>query len=136
MHSDTQYVDAVRQGGLEEFKRIQAATQEWWFPTLDRGAGAVLHFAVDHGKFDIVKYLIEDLQVPVNQRSHNGGWTPIHRCAHLVHYKNEPRFEIFEYLLQHGANPHLLTWDEKDDYFKPCTAFDLVVQKVRVVLLW
>jgi hypothetical protein len=43
-------VDAVRHGDLAEFKRIEASSGDWWFPTLDRGAGAALHFAVDHAQ--------------------------------------------------------------------------------------
>jgi hypothetical protein len=45
-----QYVDAVRCGDLTEFKTIEAETADWWFPTLDRGAGAALHIAADHGQ--------------------------------------------------------------------------------------
>ena len=45
-----QYVDAVRRGDLTEFKTIEAETADWWFPTLDRGAGAALHIAADHGQ--------------------------------------------------------------------------------------
>ena len=45
-----QYADAVRVGDLALFKRIEEETSDWWFPTLDRGAGAALHFAVDHGQ--------------------------------------------------------------------------------------
>lgn len=115
-----------------EFKRIQEISKDWWFPTLDRGAGALLHFAVDHGRLNMVQLLIEEEGVPVNQRSHNGGWTPLHRCAQVVHYTHAPFMEIFEYLLQHGADPDLLTYDDEDDsmYETPCSVLDLVVKKV------
>lgn len=132
-----QYVDAVRSGNLGEFQKIQESSKEWWFPTLDRGAGALLHFAVDHGQIDMVKYLVESAMVPINQKSHNGDWTPLHRCAHMVHYKHAPFFDIFEYLLQHGADPSLRTasgYDGKDEYFPSCTPLDLVVKKVRQLI--
>lgn len=45
-----QYVDALRLGDLARFKEIEVESRDWWFPTLDRGAGAALHFAADHGQ--------------------------------------------------------------------------------------
>ena len=43
-------MDAIRRGDLDTFRDIEAACGDWWFPTLDRGAGAALHIAVDHGQ--------------------------------------------------------------------------------------
>jgi hypothetical protein len=43
-------VDAVRHGDLPQFLEIEQHTSDWWFPTLDRGAGAALHIACDHGQ--------------------------------------------------------------------------------------
>lgn len=45
-----QYVDALRFGKISAFKDIEAESVDWWFPTLDRGSGALIHFAVDHGQ--------------------------------------------------------------------------------------
>lgn len=45
-----QYVDALRTGDVRRFEAVEAACHGWWFPGLDRGAGAALHFAVDHGQ--------------------------------------------------------------------------------------
>ncbi|PRW61553.1 Malonyl- -acyl carrier mitochondrial [Chlorella sorokiniana] len=53
-----QYVDALRFGDLERFRRIEAATQGWYWPELDRGAGAALHFACDHGQLEAVRFLV------------------------------------------------------------------------------
>jgi ankyrin repeat protein len=78
----------------------------------------------------MVTYLVETLQVPINQQALNGLWTPLHRCARLIHYKHAHFFDIFEFLLKHGADPKLLTADDDEDC-PPCTAFDLVVKKVR-----
>ena len=122
MYSFFEYVDAMRNGTLEEFTKIQEQTKEWWSPTLDRGAGALIHFAVDHGRLDMVRHLLENLRVPVNQQSLNGQWTPLHRCARMIHYKHAPYFAIFELLLTHGADPDL----ETEDGFAPR---DLVVLK-------
>lgn len=95
----------------------------------------MLHFAVDHGRLDMVTYLIMTVKVPINQQSLNGLWTPLHRCARLIHYKHAPFFEIFEFLLQHGADPMLQTADD-DDECPPCTPFDLVVHKARLLSLF
>ena len=121
-YSFFEYVDSVRNGTLGEFTEIQEQTKEWWSPTLDRGAGALIHFAVDHGRLDMVRHLLENLLVPVNHQSLNGQWTPLHRCARMVHYKHAPYFAIFELLLAHGADPDL----ETEDGFAPR---DLVVMK-------
>ena len=48
--SALQYVDALRLGDLDKFEEIEAESGDWWGPLLDRGAGAALHFAVDHGQ--------------------------------------------------------------------------------------
>ena len=45
-----QYVDALRAGDLELFQSIEEACSDWWHVGLDRGAGAALHFAADHGQ--------------------------------------------------------------------------------------
>ena len=45
-----QYVDALRLGNLAAFCDIEAESGDWWHVLLDRGAGAALHFAVDHGQ--------------------------------------------------------------------------------------
>ncbi len=50
MHTSVQYIDALRLGDLEQFREIEEVCGDWWFPTLDRGAGAALHFAAEHGQ--------------------------------------------------------------------------------------
>jgi hypothetical protein len=122
LYSFFEYVDSVRNGTLEDFNVIQEQTKEWWSPNLDRGAGALIHFAVDHGRLDMVRHLLKDLRVPVNHQSLNGHWTPLHRCARMIHYKHAPYFAIFELLLAQGADPDL----ETEDGF---VSRDLVVQK-------
>ena len=125
-----QYVDAIRFGDLALFLRIEAACSAWWTPTMDRGAGALLHFAVDHGRLNFVNYLLEERGVPVNQRCARTGWTPLHRCAHVVHYIHAPFFEIFEHLLRAGADPSLRTYSVGQT--PDATVVDLVVKKVRI----
>ena len=125
-----QYVDAVRFGDFEALARIESAASGWWFPTLDRGAGALLHFAVDHGRLSMVKFLVEERKVEVNQRDKSTGWTPLHRCAYVVHYRHAPYFEIFEYLLSRGADPNLLSYgDNVYDTKGGLKTLDLVVKK-------
>ena len=45
-----QYVDALRLGNLRKFLEVEETSGDWWHERLDRGAGAALHFAVDHGQ--------------------------------------------------------------------------------------
>lgn len=49
-----QYVDALRLGDIDLFKEIEDESGDWWFATLDRGAGALLHFAAEHGQVTLV----------------------------------------------------------------------------------
>jgi ankyrin repeat protein len=121
----------VRFGNLAKFLQLEAATKGWWFPTLDRGAGALIHFAVDHGRLNMVKYLVEQRQVPVNQRDRTKGWTPLHRCAYVAHYHHAPYFDIFEYLLSVGADPSLRAYPQRQGDSVPLgrQALDLVVKK-------
>lgn len=53
-----QYVDALRLGDVAAFRRIEAACEGWYSVGLDRGAGAALHFAVDHGRLEAVRFLV------------------------------------------------------------------------------
>ena len=54
-----QYVDALRTDDLEKFQAIEAESGDWWGPLLDRGAGAALHFAADHGQVRTFRRLTE-----------------------------------------------------------------------------
>ena len=45
-----QFIDAVRAGDLHAFCEIERDCSEWWNVSIDRGAGAALHFAVDAGQ--------------------------------------------------------------------------------------
>jgi hypothetical protein len=55
--SDLQYIDSLRLGDLRLFKEIERESGDWWFPTLDRGSGACLHFAVDHGQVTLSSHI-------------------------------------------------------------------------------
>ena len=127
-------MDAVRFGDLPRFLRIEAATQGWWFPTLDRGAGALLHFAVDHGQLEMVKFLVERRGVEVNQRDAARGWTPLHRCARVAHYHHAPFLGTFEYLLSAGADPEIVTFQSGGGVGAGCGVLDLAVKKVRAAV--
>lgn len=127
-----QYVDAVRFGDLPRFRRIEAACQGWWFPSLDRGAGGLLHFAADHGQLGATHFLLEQRSAPVNQRAAANGWTPLHRCARVAHYRHAPFMQVFECLLAAGADPNLRTFDAShQDSSAGKTALELAVHKVR-----
>lgn len=91
---DEQYVDALRMGDVPLFREIEAASGDWWFSTLDRGAGACLHFAVDHGQLEAVRFLVEQRAAPVNQTAREDGWTPLLRCAQHVHYTHQPYLQV------------------------------------------
>lgn len=105
-----EYCDAIRFGDLMHFQEIEAACKEWYFPTLDRGAGALLHIAADHGQLAAAKFLVERRGVDVNQQDRAHGWTPLMRAARVAHYKDRQRMEVFEYLLQKGADASILSF--------------------------
>ncbi|KAK9808893.1 hypothetical protein WJX72_005921 [[Myrmecia] bisecta] len=107
-YSFFEYIDPLRLGDLELFKLVEAGSAAWWSVDMDRGAGAALHFAVDHGQLACVRFLVEERAAPVNQQDCRRGWTPLLRCARMVHHTNAPYLQIFEYLLQQGADPNLL----------------------------
>lgn len=107
----------------------------WWFPTLDRGAGALLHFAADHGQLAAARFLVEQRGAHVNQRDGSQGWTPLHRCAHMAHYLHAPFMHLFEYLLSCGADPELLTYPPRDGNAPGLKALDLAVKKVGWVCM-
>lgn len=65
-----QYVDALRLGDIELFKEIEEESGDWWFATLDRGAGALLHFAAEHGQVTLL-----------SQNVSNAPRKSIHSCA-------------------------------------------------------
>ena len=60
-------------------------------------------------QLECVKFLVEQRGAPVNQKDLGQGWTPLHRCAQMAHHTHAPYMEIFEYLLQNGADGRLLS---------------------------
>jgi ankyrin repeat protein len=61
-----------------------------------------------------VQYLVEQRGAEVNQHDRASGATPLHRAARLAHDTSRPYMRIFEYLLEHGADPALLTDAARD----------------------
>lgn len=57
-----------------------------------------------------VKFLVEARNAQVNQQTAKFGWTPLHHCARMAHYRHAPYLQIFQYLLEQGADPRLCTW--------------------------
>ena len=57
-----------------------------------------------------VKFLVEARNAQVNQQTAKSGWTPLHHCARMAHYRHAPYLQIFQYLLEQGADPRLCTW--------------------------
>ena len=66
-----QYIDALRLGHLDHFEEIEEDSGDWWFPTMDRGAGAALHFAAEHGQVKSFKCRI--LLMQLSASSHPSG---------------------------------------------------------------
>jgi len=61
-----------------------------------------------------VRFLVETHGAEVNQQDRARGWTPLHHAAAQAHVTSRPYMQLFEYLLQSGADPALLTdagWD-------------------------
>ena len=129
-------MDTLKCGDIEGFKRIEDTDGDWWFPTLDRGAGCALHFAVAAGQLDAARFLVNERGVPVNQRMRIGGYTPLHICAQFAHDRSRPYLEIYAFLLGAGANPQLMTDECADDardggVVPPKTVYDLCVKRGR-----
>ncbi|EIE26124.1 hypothetical protein COCSUDRAFT_61118 [Coccomyxa subellipsoidea C-169] len=103
------YIDALRFGNLDRFREIEEESGDWWFSSLDRGAGAALHFAAECGQLECVRFLVEQRGASVNQGDLGRGWTPLHRCAHMAHYTHAPFLATFEYLLMQGADASILS---------------------------
>jgi len=57
-----QYVDALRLGNIELFKEIEEESGDWWSPMMDRGAGALLHFAAEHGQVSFTVLIIKNIE--------------------------------------------------------------------------
>ena len=53
--ASAQYIDAVRSGDIERFKCVEKQCAGRYSPTLDRGEGAALHFAVDAGQLNMAR---------------------------------------------------------------------------------
>lgn len=135
-HSFFHYIDAIRHGNMERFLEIERESRDWWFVSLDRGAGAALHFACDHGQLGFVKFLVEERGAPVNQQDRDKGWTPLMRTARMAHFTCEPYMEIFEYLLSKGADPDILTYECWEDIVRgrvgiPQSIYDVCADKGR-----
>ncbi|CAK0736733.1 hypothetical protein CVIRNUC_000794 [Coccomyxa viridis] len=134
-YSFFEYIDALRLGHLNHFEEIEEDSGDWWFPTMDRGAGAALHFAAEHGQLECVRFLAEHRRVEINQHDLRWGWTPLMRCAHMAHHTNMPYLALFEHLLQQGADASLtgravtITGIELPD--ETVTAVDVAVKKGR-----
>lgn len=66
----------------------------------------------------------------INQQDVSKGLTALHRCARVAHYKHRPFLEIFEYLLQHGADPDIVVlFPDKDKHRnKQLAVLDMVVE--------
>jgi ankyrin repeat protein len=75
-----------------------------------------------------VKFLVEQRKVEVNQRDLRKGWTPLLRCANMAHHTHAPYLEIFEYLLQQGADASLLS-DPDPQTGRQLSAVDIAVQQ-------
>jgi len=48
-----QYCATVENGDIGAFLEAEALCAAWWTPLLDRGAGALLHIAADHGQLEM-----------------------------------------------------------------------------------
>ena len=103
---------------------------------LDRGAGCTLHFAVAHGAINSARFLLEErgMDAKVNQQIRLNGYTSLHLCAQRVHDRSKPFLEMYELLLQHGADPEILTDECCDDGVRggisaPKCVYDLCVRR-------
>eukprot|EP00455_Lapot_gusevi_P050970 TRINITY_DN7500_c0_g2_i3.p1 TRINITY_DN7500_c0_g2~~TRINITY_DN7500_c0_g2_i3.p1 ORF type:complete len:205 (+),score=13.00 TRINITY_DN7500_c0_g2_i3:63-677(+) len=85
---------AARKGHIEVLQVLRVAN-----PALPLDVG-VLSAACYSGHVPIVRYLVEDARVDVNQNLNNYGHTVLHVAAETG------RMGVVQYLLEQGANPH------------------------------
>ena len=111
---------AASLGGLEIFKILLAAKAN--IEDRDKFTLSTLTYAAG-GQLDVVRYILEDLGVNLNNDPFGGAVGPLHRAAE----KNQP--DILYLLLKHGARDYELSSSRKtahqiatDKNFHPCAA--------------
>lgn len=98
-------IKASSKGDLPEMKRLM---EERWKGAsieddfVDEACQMDLHIAAENGNLEVCEYLIEELQMNVDEVDKYGR-TPLH---HACMYGN---VHIAEYLLQEGANPNAMS---------------------------
>jgi ankyrin repeat protein len=78
------------------------------YKLLDNSGLSVLHYGVDGGNLDAIRYLLLDPDVDINARDNPSGWTPLMRVASINGNKN-----IAEVLIKEGADVNLLDKENK-----------------------
>lgn len=101
------YLAALRKGNLSLFREIERIDSEWYFPTLDRGAGSPLHAAASAGRLEVVRFLLSERATEINQQDRTRGLTPLHNVAARAHDTTRPYLELFDHLLENGADPNI-----------------------------
>lgn len=72
-----------------------------------------------HLQMRCVKFLVEKRGAHVSQQDRAKGWTALHRCARMAHHTHMPYLQIFEYLLQQGADPSIRTFASGNQVRQP-----------------
>ena len=96
--------DSIMEGNLDQLKshplwdiKSEKYNKKNFSKLQQYGNNFMLLSAVDYGYMDIVKFLVEEVKVNVNQMT-NGGETALHRAAY------RKRFEFLMYLIKNGAD--------------------------------
>ncbi|HOJ50144.1 MAG TPA: ankyrin repeat domain-containing protein [Spirochaetota bacterium] len=112
---------AIKNGEEQIFRILLPVTNKY---TKDLAEKNVLHYCVYYNRVDMLKVIINDYKLLINQKD-NIGRTPLHYAASLGN------IEIVKILLENGANPNIL--DYSNDYRR--TALDYTTnEEVRKLI--
>lgn len=123
---------AITQGYADLALELLAAGAEVNYQ--DRSGSSPLHRAVQLGQLPIVQALIEagahlNAQRNFDNADMNSGWTPLMYAVESVSYHAQNQ-AIVLYLLQHGANPYLISGATSDSIERgEETAIDLAARR-------
>ncbi|XP_053405814.1 uncharacterized protein LOC123565381 [Mercenaria mercenaria] len=100
-HHLTLMFRATDTGGTEEMRRLASRK---FASARDKCGRTILHKAILNKKKDMIKLIVQNYKYIIDARDNLG------RCALHYAYLVTERTSLVNYLLLHGANPHIADW--------------------------